>query len=60
MDDSRHLDMLRRTMTLTSCVDNVDNPVIPVNPKEEIAKETFLHEDWMDRSVKPEDRVKIW
>ena len=61
-------------MMLTSCTDaigSMDNPVNPeqpVNPADELAKETFIHEDWMDRSVKPgdklyvkpEDRVKIW
>jgi len=48
-------------MMLTSCTDaigSMDNPVNPeqpVNPADELAKETFFHEDWMDRSVKPGD-----
>ena len=48
-------------MMLTSCTDTIgtaDNPVNPeqpVNPTDELAKETFMHEDWMDRSVKPGD-----
>jgi hypothetical protein len=48
-------------MMLTSCTDaigSMDNPVNPeqpVNPADELAKETFMHEDWMDRSVKPGD-----
>ncbi len=40
-------------MIMTSCVDNVDNAVVPINPKEEIAQETFIHENWMDRNVNP-------
>ena len=46
-------------MMLTSCTDaigSMDNPVNPeqpVNPADELAKETFYHEEWMDRSVKP-------
>ena len=43
---------------LTSCTDTigiVDNPVKPVNPAEELASETFMHEDWMDRTVRPGD-----
>ena len=48
-------------MILTSCTDaigSMDNPVNPeqpVNPADELAKETFIHEDWMNRSVKPGD-----
>ena len=48
-------------MMLTSCTDTIgsmDNPVNPeqpVDPADEVAKETFMHEDWMDRSVKPGD-----
>ena len=48
-------------MMLTSCTDaigSMDNPVNPeqpVNPADELSKETFFHEDWMDRSVKPGD-----
>ena len=48
-------------MMLTSCTDaigSMDNPVNPeqpVNPADELAKETFMHEDRMDRSVKPGD-----
>ena len=46
-------------MMLTSCTDaigSMDNPVNPeqpISPADELAKETFMHEDWMDRSVKP-------
>ncbi len=43
------------TILLTSCVDKVDSPVVPVNSKEELAKETFIHESWMDRTTKPGD-----
>ena len=41
----------------TACVDSGvrDNPTYPVNPKEEIAQETFIHENWMDRNVNPGD-----
>ena len=48
-------------MMLTSCTDAIgtaDNPVNPnppYDPADELAKETFLHEEWMDRSVKPGD-----
>ena len=48
-------------MMLTSCTDaigSMDNPVNPeqpVNPADELAQETFNHEEWMDRSVKPGD-----
>ena len=48
-------------MILTSCTDaigSMDNPVNPeqpVNPADELAKETFIHEDWMDRTVRPGD-----
>ena len=43
-------------MMLTSCaMDNPVTPEQPVNSAEEVAKETFMHEDWMDRSVKPGD-----
>lgn len=48
-------------MMLTSCTDaigSMDNPVNPdppYDPADELAKETFMHEDWMDRSVKPGD-----
>lgn len=48
-------------MMLTSCTDaigSMDNPVNPEqpdNPADELAKETFFHEDRMDRSVKPGD-----
>ena len=61
-------------MMLTSCTDVIgqaDNPVQPVDPVDpaaELAQETFVNEPWMDRTVKPgdklyvapEDRVKIW
>ena len=46
---------------LTSCTDaigSMDNPVNPeqpVNPADELAQETFNHEEWMDRTVKPGD-----
>ena len=42
---------------LTACSDvsTVDNPVKPVIPTEELAQETFVHEAWMDRTVKPGD-----
>ena len=46
-------------LLLTSCFEAIgtsdNNPVEPVNPQEELAKETFIHEDWMDRSVNPGD-----
>ena len=48
-------------MMLTSCTDAIgtaDNPVNPeqpVNPANELAEETFNHEEWMDRTVKPGD-----
>ena len=48
-------------MLLTACTDaigTVDNPVIPdppYDPAGELANETFLHEDWMDRTVRPGD-----
>ena len=48
-------------MMLTSCTDaigSMDNPVNPeqpVNPADELAQETFNHEEWMDRTVKPGD-----
>ena len=48
-------------MLLTSCTDaigTVDNPVKPeppYDPAEELAKETFDHDAWIDRSVKPGD-----
>lgn len=48
-------------MMLTSCTDSIgaaDNPVNPEPPYDpvgELASETFLHEEWMDRSVKPGD-----
>lgn len=48
-------------MMLTSCTDaigTVDNPVKPeppYDPAEELAKETFDHDAWIDRSVKPGD-----
>ena len=48
-------------MMLTACTDaigTVDNPVIPdppYDPAGELANETFLHEDWMDRTVRPGD-----
>lgn len=46
---------------LTACNDVIgqaDNPVQPVNPIDpatELAQETFMHEEWMDRTVKPGD-----
>jgi predicted metalloendopeptidase len=46
---------------LTACNDVIgqaDNPVQPVNPVDpatELAQETFMHEEWMDRTVKPGD-----
>lgn len=46
------------TMTLTSCIDVVDNPVNPeqaYDAADELAKETFIHEQYMDRTVKPGD-----
>ena len=48
-------------MMLTSCTDAIgtaDNPVNPnppYDPADELASETFTHEDWMDRSTKPGD-----
>ena len=45
-------------MMLTSCTDvtgQADNPVQPVDPAAELAQETFDHEVWMDRTVKPGD-----
>ena len=48
-------------MMLTSCTDAIgtaDNPVNPnppYDPAGELAKETFINEPWMDRSVKPGD-----
>ena len=48
-------------MMLTSCTDAIgtaDNPVNPeppYDPAEELAKETFDHDAWIDRSVKPGD-----
>ena len=42
-------------MMLTSCTDaigSMDNPVNPnppYDPADELAKETFMHEDWMAR-----------
>ena len=48
-------------MMLTSCTDaigSMDNPVNPeqpVDPADELAKETFINEPWMDRSVRPGD-----
>ena len=49
-------------MMLTSCVsdaigtaDNPVNPDPPYDPAEELAKETFDHDAWIDRSVKPGD-----
>ena len=48
-------------LMLTSCTDaigSMDNPVNPeqpVDPAAELAQETFMHEDWMDRTVKPGD-----
>ena len=48
-------------MMLTACTDaigTVDNPVIPdppYDPAGELANETFMHEDWMDRTVRPGD-----
>ena len=43
---------------LTSCIDVIDNPANPEQPydaADEVAKETFIHEQYMDRSVKPGD-----
>ena len=48
-------------MLLTSCTDaigTVDNPVNPeppYDPAGELAQETFIHESYMDRTVKPGD-----
>ena len=47
-------------MMLTACTDTIgtaDNPVKPEQPGavEELAKETFIHEAWMDRTTKPGD-----
>ena len=48
-------------MMLTSCTDAIgtaDNPVNPeppYDPAGELAKETFIHESYMDRTVKPGD-----
>ena len=48
-------------MMLTSCTDAIgtaDNPVNPeqpVNSADELVEETFNHEEWMDRTVKPGD-----
>ena len=48
-------------MMLTSCTDaigTVDNPVKPeppYDPAGELAQETFIHESYMDRTVKPGD-----
>ena len=59
--------MLTATLTLcgalfmlTACTDAIgteDNPVKPEHPSaaEELAKETFNNEAWMDRTVKPGD-----
>lgn len=44
------------TVWLVSCVD--DNPVVPdqtYNAAEELAKETFNNDAWLDRTVKPGD-----
>ena len=43
---------------LTSCTDVVDNPVVPdqtYDAAEELSKETFDHDAWIDRTVKPGD-----
>ena len=49
-------------MMLTSCtndaigsMDNPVNPNPPYDPADELAKETFFNEPWMDRSVRPGD-----
>lgn len=45
-------------MMLTSCIDVIDNPANPeqlYDAADEVAKETFIHEQYMDRSVKPGD-----
>lgn len=47
-------------IVLASCTDTIgtaDNPVAPVQPgaADELASEKFIHEEWMDRSVKPGD-----
>ena len=48
-------------MMLTSCTDAIgtaDNPVTPnppYDPAGELAQETFIHESYMDRTVKPGD-----
>lgn len=39
----------------TDTIGTVDNPVKPVNPTEELASETFIHEERMDRTTKPGD-----
>lgn len=46
------------TMVLTSCSNSVDNPVNSeqaYDAADELAKETFIYEQYMDRSVKPGD-----
>lgn len=45
-------------MMLTSCSDSTDSvqPVDPIDPTAELAKETFYHEERMDRSVSPATR----
>ena len=44
------------TVWLVSCAD--DNPVVPdqtYDAAEELAKETYVHDAWLDRTVKPGD-----
>ena len=46
------------TIVLTSCSNSVDNPVNSeqaYDAADELAKETFIYEQYMDRSVKPGD-----
>ena len=46
------------TIMLTSCTDVADNPVNPkqaYDAADEVANETFIHEQYMDRTVKPGD-----
>ena len=42
-------------MTCSDSLDSGDGASQQPNAAEEIAKETFIHEEWMDRSVKPGD-----
>ena len=46
-------------LSLTSCVDHSDNPVVP-EPEVPVVPDHFINEAWMDRTVNPGDNFYMY